>query len=154
MANRPFNAYCPTTARRFLPRRRHLRGRGALVPLLDVILLLAGGLLLQADFVVQPGVRVLLPAAPFADGAPYGDRVLTLAQEGLVFFNDQRVPLEGLAEVFAQAVHENPDRPLIIEADARVEHGTLVQVYGLALEAGMREVVLATRLVPVPGLAP
>ncbi len=62
-----------------------------------------------------------------------------------MFFNDERTTLEGLAFAFAQALHEDPEARLIIEADARVPHGTIVEVYNMASGAGISSVVLASR---------
>lgn len=124
-------------------RRRHLFDA---IPLLDVILLLYLFLFMQSSFIVQPGIRVELPVSAFADGAPYGDLVVTLSQEGMVFFNDERTTLDGLNEEFRRAVHSKPNASLLIEADRRVSLDSLTAVYNMARDAGLRQVVLANRL--------
>jgi biopolymer transport protein ExbD len=43
-------------------------------------------------------------------------------------------------------VAENPQAPLIIEADERVPHGIVIQAWNLALDAGVPEVSIATRI--------
>ena len=130
--------------RRFPPRSQPLRGRLDPAPLADVVLLLFFFFLVQSPFVVQPAIRMELPAAPLRDGAPYGPLIVTVTQEGMFFFNDQRTTIEGLRAAFTRAVHDHPDVPLIVEADARVAHGTLVRLYRMAMAAGIREVALAT----------
>jgi biopolymer transport protein ExbD len=102
--------------------------------------------MINSSFVMQPGISLSLPVSDFDDGALYGALVVTLAQEGLVFFNDERTTIEGLGAAFAQAVHEDPEARLIVEADARVEHGALVSIYDMATAAGLQHVTLATRL--------
>ena len=134
-----------------LPRRFHTRLRPAcdpmsVVPLLNVVLLLWLFSMINSSFVLQPGIRMELPSAPFTAGARYGTWVVTLTQEGLVFFNDERVPLEGLKAAFVKTVSGKEPVSLLIEADGRVRHQTLVDIYTMATEAGFREVVLATRL--------
>ena len=116
---------------------------------LNVVVLVGMVHFASARFVLQPGVRVRLPEAPFADGAPYGARVLTLAQGGLMFFNDERMTPATLGPALARAGREIADSPLLIEADEGTPYGTLMDVYALAAEAGIREVVLATRPPPV-----
>ncbi len=133
-----------TVRRRFKPRYRRAVGPVEVVALLNVIVLAGMFAFASARFVLQPGVRVRLPEAPFADGASYGTRVLTVSQEGLAFYNDERVALAGLGERLARG-----EGPLLVEADEGTSYGTLMQVYALAAQAGIREVVLATRPPPV-----
>ncbi|MCX6995620.1 MAG: biopolymer transporter ExbD, partial [Kiritimatiellaeota bacterium] len=99
-----------------------------------------------ARFGLRPGVTVNLPVAAFTGGAPYGALVVTVSQEGMVFFNDERTTLEGLPSAFAQAAHEQPGATLVIEADSRVTHGTPVALYNMARAAGLQQISLATRL--------
>lgn len=129
---------------------RRIRGFVDAAPMVDVGLLVFLFFVVQSAFVVQPGIRVDLPASAFADAAPYTSPVVTISQEGLIFFNDERTTLAGLGPAFRQRVHEQRDVTLLIEADGRVEHATLVRIYALAREAGITDVVLATRL-PGPG---
>ena len=63
-----------------------------------------------------------------------------------MFFNDRRTTMGGLRADFAKAAHGRDDVSLIIEADSRVNHGTLVNIYNLAAQAGIRSVSWATRL--------
>ncbi len=132
--------------RRFPPRLRPLRGRIDPAPLVDVALLLFLFFLVRAPFVVQPAIRMELPASPLREAAPYGPMIVTVTQEGMVFFNDQRTTLEGLRTAFGRAAHEHPGGTLVIEADGRVPHGTLVRIYAMAMDAGLAEVALATAL--------
>ena len=132
--------------RRFKGRHRRAVGPIEVTALLNVMLLTGMFLFSSARFVLQPGVRVRLPAAPFSDGTPYGSRVLTLTQEGMVFFNDERMAMNRVEAALARTVG---DAPLLIEADEGTAYGTLMEVYALAMKAGVREVVLATRPSPV-----
>ena len=131
--------------RRFRSRLRPARGPMDAVPLVTVALLLLLFFIINSAFVLQPGMIMELPSSAFAAGARYGALVVTLTQEGMVFFNDERTTLDGLESGFAQAVFEHPEATLLVEADARVSHGALVQIYNMAAAAGIREVVLATR---------
>jgi biopolymer transport protein ExbD len=137
-------------APRFTPAARRFAGRWEPFAFADLALLIFFAFLVQSSFIVQPGIRVRLPAAPFGEGAPYRAAVVTLTQEGLVFFDDRRTTLEGLRQSFAQTRHDRPDIPLIIEADEGVPQGKLIEIYNMATAAGLREVLLATRVAPEP----
>lgn len=134
--------------RQLRPRNRRTRGFLDAAPLADVVLLLLFFFISQSGFVLQPGIHVRLPVSEFADGAPYSGLVVTISQEGLVFFNDERTTLEGLASAFERSAHERANATLLIEADGRVRHESLIRIYNMARSAGILDVVLAHRLPP------
>ncbi len=147
--DQPIQMQFRSVRRRFKGRYRRAVGPIEVVALLNVVALVMMFHFAASRFVLQPGVRVRLPAAPFTDGAPYGSRVLTLSQEGLAFFNDERVAMDALGAALARTVGQGEDSPLLIEADEGTSYGTLIEIYSLATKAGIREVVLATRPPPV-----
>ena len=144
--DQPIQMQFRTVRRRFKGRYRRAVGPIEVAALLNVVMLAGLFLFASSRFVLQPGVRVRLPEAPFQDGAPYGARVLTLSQEGLAFFNDERMAMDGLGSALARS---DGGTPLLIEADEGTPCGVLIEVYSLAVQAGIREVVLATRPPPV-----
>lgn len=146
-------AESPMFPRVFRPRLRRAAVPLDAVAFLNVVLVAVLYYLVQAPFVLQPGVRLELPEAAFADGQSYDALVVAVSQEGMVFFNDRRVTLAGLRSEILKALHERPARPLIVEADRRVPHGTLVNIYNLAMECGAKSVSLATRVAAPPEAA-
>lgn len=131
--------------RRFHATHRSLRGLLAVAPWVNVVLLVLMFFVVNSSFVIQPGISLNLPTTPVTGGARFGDLVVTIPQEGMFFFNDERMTLDGLAAALAREAREHPDAALLVEADGRIDHQTLVRVYGMAHQAGLREVVLATR---------
>jgi biopolymer transport protein ExbD len=140
--------------RRFPPHRRLFCGPADAVPLVNLVLLLMMFMIVHSSFVLKPGVTVNLPEAAFASGAGLGATVVTVSQEGMVFFNDERTTLEGLESAFSQAAFEKPDAALVIEADGQVRHSTIVRIYNMAMAAGIRKVVMATRVSPTGEAGP
>lgn len=136
--------------RRFHPSQRRTRGLLVSAPWVDVILLLFLFFITQSAFVVQPGVVLELPESTRHGYARFGDLVVAIPQEGMFFFNDERMTADGLANALTAVARENPDRALIVEADQRIAHQTLVEVYNMAVSAGLRQVLLATRSPAVP----
>ena len=131
--------------RRYRASRRAARIMPAVTAMINLGLLIQLFLVLQDAFVRQPAARVTLPRAGFLDGAPLKARVVTLTQEGLVFFNDERLPIETLANAFQTAADDQQVTAVTIEADAGVPYGTVVRVMNMAVAAGLQEIRLATR---------
>ena len=144
--DQPIQMQFRSVRRRFKGRYRRTVGPIEVVALLNVLLLLGMFHFCSSRFVLQPGVRIRLPVAPFTDGAPYGSRVLTLSQGGMAFFNNERIELAELEEALART---DGDSPLLIEADIGTSYGVLMDVYARAARVGIREAVLATRPPPV-----
>jgi len=122
--------------------------------MIDTAFILLVFLAAGSAFVTQPGVMVELPGGRFADGSHYGNMIVTLTQEGFVFFNDERVRTEDLEYAFKQAAHKDKNASLIIEADHRVHYGAVAQVMAMADSAGIRRVNLALTPSPAGQQAP
>lgn len=112
-----------------------------IVPLVNIAMLLFMFWLTQAPFIVQPGVKINLPESDFNYGAYYyTSMILTLTGEGLIFFDDKRISFSEIEDVLKQK-----DKNLIIEADVNISYESLLKVYNLAVKAGVKEIILATR---------
>jgi len=131
--------------RRYRPRQKLFHNPLGLIPLVNLALLIMLFMLLHASFVRQPSSAVQLPNAAFLNGAPYGLMVVTLTQEGLFFFNDERMALDDLATAFSKAVRDRKATAITIEADIRVPYGVIMRVINMATAAGLQQVNLATR---------
>ena len=131
--------------RRYRPRQRLFHNPLGLMPLVNLALLIMLFMLLHASFVRQPSSAVQLPTAAFLTGTPYGLMVVTLTQEGLVFFNDERMALDDLATAFGKAARDRKATAITIEADIRVPYGVIMRVMNMATSAGLQQVNLATR---------
>jgi len=140
--------------RRYIARCRLKHGIGGAIPFLDVIMLIFIFFLLSARFVLQPGISVNLPASAFEDGVPYGGMILMLSQEGMMFFNDERITMAELQMEFQRAARKYPEDTLIVEADGKVPYDKLIQIYNRARAAGIEEVALGTRISAVNGEQP
>lgn len=131
--------------RRYLAQAPRVRGLLQVAPWVNVILLVLLFFILNSAYVLQPGVAIDLPTSPATGGARFGSLIVTVAKDDLLFYDDERITLDGLATVLARDALKDPERTLIIEADGQVDHATLVTIYDQATAAGLRRVVLATR---------
>lgn len=131
--------------RRYRPQQKLFHNPLGIIPLINLALLIMLFMLSHAAFVRQPSSAVQLPSAAFLSGTPYGLMVVTLTQEGLFFFNDERMTLDGLATAFRNAVRDQKATAITIEADVRVPYGVIQRVMNMATTAGLQQINLATR---------
>lgn len=131
--------------RRYVTKAPRVRGLLQVAPWVDVTLLFVLFLVIHSSFVLQPGIVLDLPRSSASGGARFGALVVTIAGNGLIFYDDERISLDGLASALARDAKKDPENTLIIEADGRVEHRTLVTIYDHAAAAGLKRVLLSTR---------
>jgi len=131
--------------RAFRPRRRTGRGFLTGTVFLDASLLLGAFILATSAFVLKPGIALDLPVAERSGGIRFNDMVLKITCEGLLFFNDEQVTLNGLEPALRSALEKRPGITLILEADASVSQATTAAVYDAAAAAGFRQIFIATQ---------
>lgn len=107
-----------------------------------------------SPFVLQPGINITLPDSPFTGGARFGSMVLSITRGGWFYFNNERLNEAGLLEALENAALIHPDAVLIIEADERVQHGTVIKAWNAALAAGITDVSIAARISAAEERAP
>lgn len=135
--------------RRFKPTRKPAGVFTIAVAFCDASLMVLAFFLAVSPFVMQPGINVSLPESHFTGGARFGSMVLSITRGGWYYFNDERLDLKRLPSALESAASGNPGAPLIIEADERVSHGSVIKAWNAALEAGISEVSIATRILAV-----
>jgi biopolymer transport protein ExbD len=147
-AMKPFNPHAKSQRlRRFKPSRKPAGVFTLSIALCDAALTVLAFFLAVSPFVLQPGINITLPGSPFTGGArSFGSMVLSITRGGWFYFDDERLDAARLPAALEAAVSADPGAPLIIEADERVEHGTVILAWNAALEAGISEVSMATRI--------
>lgn len=131
---------------RFRPTQRSAGGFLETAPWIDVVLLVLLFVMTQSATLKKPGLQVNLPVARATTGARYDAQVLTIPQEGVFFFDDERVSWAELSDRLRVAADRSRGAELIIEADESLSHKTLTGIYNIAVDAGWKQVVLATRM--------
>lgn len=144
---------------RYFPRSRIGQGLLSISPWVDIILLLIFFVLIDKQLVLQPGVVIDLPEAPFEQGSRSGLVVVVMsvrgfepsASEDIVFFDDERFRIRhedrmsAFRHALAAKVRKSNGVDLIIQADRRVPHGTVMDIMHTAMEVGVQHVNVAVR---------
>lgn len=119
-------------------------------PLVDVMLVLVVIFIITAPLLAS-AIKLDLPksSAARAGEAP---RALTLVVDrtGQVFLADQPVGTAQLVQQLRQAAKGNPETELRLRADQQVPYGRIVEVMGLAQQAGLSRIGFVADPGPVP----
>ncbi len=144
---------------RYAPKSRLGHGMISIAPWLDFVLLLLLFGLLNSNVVLQPGVVVSLPDAPFSQGTGTEMVAVVLSvtdteighSGAIVFFDDERFMLGKGAQMsaFAQALsrrlRDHPGAPLVLQADKAIPQGSIMELVDIASGVGVKKINLAVR---------
>ena len=123
-------------------------GRLDLAPVAGVFFLLVLFLLLQTSIAPAPGLRIQLPTVDLQhDPAGQGPvLVVTIDQHELVYFEHQVIGDDELRTRLATKSEQSREPlSLLVQADASVKHAAIVRLAALARQAGIHDIVIATR---------
>lgn len=115
-----------------------------LVTMLNIVFLLIFFVLLSSNFVLQPGISVVLPLSRFTLGPQVNPQIVSITGGAIpaIYFRDQKVALDQLGPLLDTAKREG--RPVIIKADRFTPYEVVMSVTNAALEHGITSVSLAT----------
>lgn len=119
-----------------------------LVPMIDTMaFLLIFFMIASLAMTQQAGLPVGLPKADAATAQTWGDRslVITLDQSGKVYLNKEPVTMASLTNNIKARLAKNGGLIVVINADAKVRHGLVVQAMDAAKQAGAQHMAIATQ---------
>ena len=125
-----------------------------ITPLVDVMLVLVVIFLLTAPLLAS-AIRLDLPRADgSAPGAAPASVTVVMDPAGQVFVNDQPLDAAALAQRFAALAAQNRATEVQLRADAAVPYGRVVQVLGVAQQAGLSRIGFVTEPAAADAAAP
>ena len=109
-------------------------------PLVDVMLVLVVIFIITAPLLAS-AIRLDLPKAEGGEAGQGGVFVsLSVQANGDVFLNDKPVSREQLAAQLAVRAKANPDTEVQLRADQSVPYGKVVDLMGVAHQAGLNRI--------------
>ena len=109
-------------------------------PMVDVMLVLLVIFILTAPLLTS-AIRLDLPQGEGAQSGQAPESVtLVLDAQGALFFNDQPVTLADLRSRLQQTAQRNADTEVQLRADQAIAYGRVVEVMGLAQQAGLSRI--------------
>jgi len=122
-----------------------VKGDINVTPLVDVCLVLLI-IFMVVTPMLQQGVDVQLPQAPHAEKKPgaEGDLIVSIKQDGTVFVGDKWIPDRNLVTFLQAERQKDPNRSVMLKADARINFGKVRTVMKAANEAEWSSVAILT----------
>jgi biopolymer transport protein ExbD len=132
----------------FSSRRASRRELGAInvTSLVDIIFNLLLFFMLTTSFSESAGLEVELPEASSADvKVRTGDLTVALTRDGEIVVRGVVVSLPELEEIMQKHKEEHGEAALIVQADAEVPHGRVVEVVDRAKKQGFPRLGIAAQ---------
>jgi len=136
-----------------LLRSKHMQRRPYMFEVLDpaaladFCLILLMFVIINSQYVIRwPAVSLNLPVVSMADTVPFSAMVVTITSEGLIFFNDEMIPKDGLADALRRKAFGQEAPVVLIEADDQVRQVDIMGIINAARQAGIVDVAMAVRL--------
>jgi biopolymer transport protein ExbD len=128
-----------------IKRKFSLQAHLDMTPMIDMVFLLNIFFLLSSSFVIQPGIKVNLPQASIVETQKEKSVEITLTQEGLLFYNTNRITLDELKLKFRSLFQLDPQTVIVVKADGNVRHRKVVEIMAMAKENNLNRLAIATR---------
>jgi biopolymer transport protein ExbD len=125
---------------------RIFRGNLDSASFLGLLFVLALFLMVHGTVSFTPGVKIALPEQDTTTGVSGPNLAVAVDAAGQMFCENQIITEPQLAARMKDAIGRyGSNMVFIIQADASLSQGTVIDLSRLARQAGFREVVLATR---------
>ncbi len=120
----------------------------AVLPLVNVLLVLVGFAGLSPIFLTPTGISVQLPQAVTAEAVGGAGVVITISSPRLLYLNGQLLTVQELPPRLTVLLTEDPRRAVLIEADRQVEMGQVAAVWDVCRHVGVTRISMATTKAP------
>ena len=101
--------------------------------------------MVSSTFIEQPGMKLELPESESATIEKIKELVLEINQDGSIFLNESPIQLDSLENKFKRILPALANPSLILKADQKVPHGTVVKVMDKAKLSGLEKLIIATK---------
>lgn len=116
-----------------------------LTPMIDVTFQLLIFFMVSTTFIVTPGLKLDLPQASTQDSVEQvKDLTVTLKSDNSLYLNQQPVQLKDLEADLKAFASKGGDPTLIIKADGKVTHESVVEIMDIARKVGLKKLAIAT----------
>jgi len=127
-------------------RRKKISTDLNIAPLIDVVFLLLIFFMLTANFIIQPGIKLVLPSAASSKLHQDENIVIFITKDNDLYLNETSIALESLLEELKPRIHASKKKIVVIKADEKINLGLAVKVMDIAKQAEAEGVVISTAI--------
>lgn len=115
-----------------------------LTPMLDVVFIMLIFFIVTATFIKEAGIQVERPDTVTADTQEDASILIAISPNDEIWIDRKKRDPRAVRSVIAQLHAENPKGSIVIQADEKSTHETLVIVMEAAKGAGVTNVAIAS----------
>ena len=115
-----------------------------LSPMIDCIFILLIFFIVTTVFVEEPGVDIFKPDAVLDADLESNSIIIAITAENKIIYGGRELGVSGVG-ARVRALLSREELPVIIQADARADHGVFSDVWSEVKSAGARQISLSTR---------
>ena len=112
---------------------------------IDVLFVLLLFFMVSTTFVSQPAMNLQLPKAVHSENTRQPGIVVHVDEHGSIHLNDEAVDVALLEQVLIAHLATSEDKAVVLKADSRVSHGTVVHILDIIKGAGVVKLTIATQ---------
>lgn len=127
------------------PKKNRIQPRLNIAPLIDCVLLLIIFFMLTSQFVMQPGLKISLPAAS-TSRPEEGQITISVTREGRIYLEGEEVGEKALFDKLRDRMGTEQRKAVIIQADEESSFGKAVKIMDIGRRAGAERMTIATRV--------
>ena len=116
-----------------------------IAPMVDVVFVLLLFFMVSTTFVNQPAMSLDLPKAVHSQGTSQAGIIVYVDKDAVIHVNDEPVDDAMLDSVLRSRLVDSEDKAVVLKADSRVSHGTVVHVLDIIKGAGVVKLTIATQ---------
>lgn len=116
-----------------------------LTSLIDVLFLLLIFFMISTTFLSQPAIKLELPEAKNAETVRQSPLVVYVDPQGRVYLNDEPIEPALLGEALRMKLTGDLEKSVVVRADSRVSHGSVIHILDIIKGAGVRKLVFSTK---------
>ncbi len=130
---------------RMLPERNTKKPEIVLTNLIDVILLMVFFFMITTSFAKQTQkIPLQLPTSSTAVVTGQENLTVQVGADGRMFVGKDAVTLADVPAKIGAWVQAQPDRPVVLEADVKLDYGKVVQVLEAIRQGGGQNIGIST----------
>ena len=117
-----------------------------IAPLIDIVFLLLIFFMLSANFIMQPGIKITLPAAKMAKLQDGKTITVFISGENKIYLNDKQINIDELKGALEERLEYARKKTVILKADGNINLSLAVKVMDIAKQANAEGLVISTQI--------